>query len=113
MSGYNTVLKIRRLEEECEELGFMFAASKHGGYYVTDTICLKPKDQDSLPVYSRDAEVFVGTIEELEIWLQGLQWARNYDRMLFGQKHDKNRERKEQDERNRQLVAILKTGVKE
>jgi hypothetical protein len=57
--------------------------------------------------------VFVGTIEELEMWLRGLQWARNYDRMLFGLRHDKNRERKEQDERNRQLVAILKTGVKE
>ena len=113
MSGYNTVLKIRRLEAECERLGFMFAASKHGSYLGNDVICLKPKDQDSLPVYSRDAEVFVGTVEELEMWLRGLQWARNYDRMLFGLRHDKNRERKEQDERNRQLVAILKTGVKE
>jgi hypothetical protein len=32
--------------------------------------------------------------------------------MLFGQKHDKNRERKEQDERNRQLVSILTKGEK-
>ena len=113
MSGYNTVLKIRRLEEECERLGFMFAASRHGSYLGNDVISLKPKDQDSLPVYSRDAEVFVGTVEELEIWLQGLQWARNYDRMLFGQKHEKARERKEQDERNRQLMKMLATGVKE
>jgi hypothetical protein len=113
MSGYQTVLKIRRLEAECEEMGFMFAASKHGGYYGTDMICLKPKDQDSLPVYSRDAELFVGTVEELEMWLRGLQWARNYDRMLFGLRHDKNRERKEQDERNRKLMKMIATGAKE
>ena len=113
MSGYNTVLKIRRLEAECEGLGFMFAASRHGSYLGNDVISLKPKDQDSLPVYSRDAEVFVGTVEELEIWLRGVEWARNYDRMLFGQKHDRNRERKEQDERNRQLMKMLVTGAKE
>jgi hypothetical protein len=113
MSGYNTVLKIRRLEEECEGLGFMFAASRHGSYLGNDVISLKPKDQDSLPVYSRDAELFVGTVEELEIWLQGLAWARNYDRMLFGLRHDRNRERKEQDERNRQLMKMIATGAKE
>jgi hypothetical protein len=28
--------------------------------------------------------------------------------MVFGTKHDKTRERKEQDERNRQLISILK-----
>ena len=108
MSGYETVLKIRRLERECDELGLMFCHSKHGGSYRQDLLALKPKDQDSLPVYSRDAEVFLGTIDELELWLRGIQWARQYDRMVFGVKHDKTRERKEQDERNRQIVSILK-----
>jgi hypothetical protein len=75
---------------------------------MADVLALKPKDQDSLPVYSRDAEVFLGTIDQLELWLRGIQWARQYDRMVFGTKHDKTRERKEQDERNRQLISILK-----
>ena len=39
-----------------------------------------------------------------------LEWARRYDRMLFGTKHDKNRERKEQDLRNKQLMQIIKEG---
>jgi len=108
MSGFETVLKIRRLERECDELGLMFSQSKHGSYYGGDVLALKPKDQNSLPVYSRDAEVFLGTIAELEVWLRGIQWARQYDRMVFGVKHDKTRERKEQDERNRQLMTMIK-----
>ena len=108
MSGYETVLKIRRLERECDELGFMFCHSKHGNYHMADVLALKPKDQNSLPVYSRDAELFLGTIDQLEVWLRGIQWARQYDRFLFGVKHDKTRERKEQDERNRQLLTMIK-----
>jgi len=109
MSGYETVLKIRSLERECDELGLMFCQSKFGGrQYGHDVLALKPKDQNSLPIYSRDAELFLGTIDQLEVWLRGIQWARQYDRMVFGVKHDKVRERKEQDERNRQLLTMIK-----
>jgi len=107
MSGYEAVLKIRRLERECDELGLVMCHSKYGSY-GQDLLALKPKDEHSLPVYSRDAEVFLGTIDQLELWLRGIQWARQYDRMVFGTKHDKTRERKEQDERNRQIVNIIK-----
>jgi len=112
MSGFEAILKIRRLERECDELGLVMCHSKYGGSYGNDVLALKPKDEASLPVYSRDAELFLGTIAELELWLRGIQWARQYDRMVFGTKHDKTRERKEQDERNRQLMKILK-GSKE
>jgi hypothetical protein len=110
MSGYEAILKIRRLEQECDELGFMLCRSKygHGRLDGLDVLALKPKDEASLPVYSRDAEVFLGTIAELELWLRGIHWSRQYDRMVFGTKHDKTRERKEQDERNRQLMKVLK-----
>jgi len=114
MAGYETILKIRRIEKICERLGFMFSDSKYSGSaHYADTLALKPKDQESLPPYSRDAELFCGTIDQLEMWLLGVQWARDYDRMLFGVKHDKTRERKEQDERNRQLIKILTKGEKE
>jgi hypothetical protein len=112
MSGYETILKIRWLEQECDELGFMLCRSKYGGgQYGHDVLALKPKDESSLPVYSRDAELFCGSIAELELWLRGIQWSRQYDRMVFGIKHDKARERKEVDERARQVAAILKKGV--
>jgi hypothetical protein len=113
MSGYETILKIRRLEKECDDLGFMLCRSKygHGRIDGLDVLALKPKDEASLPVYSRDAELFHGSIADLEVWLRGIQWARQYDRFLFGVKHDRARERKEVDERARQVAAVLKKGV--
>lgn len=111
MSGYNTVLKIRRLEERCMNLGFMLCHAKHYHNEFGDVVALKPKDIDSLPIYSRDAELFIGTLEELEYWLRGVEWARQYDEMLRVS-NSKKRERKEQDERNRKLARILK-GEKE
>jgi hypothetical protein len=114
MSGYNLLTKIRRLEAICDKMGFMLCHSKHGYHReFGDVIAIKPKDQDSLPIYSRDAELFVGTFDQLEIWLQGLIWARDYDRMVFGSKHESNRERKEQDVRNKKLVKILTDGAQD
>lgn len=110
MSGYNLVRKVKYLETECDRLGFIMCHARMYSKEFGDVVALKPKDSESLPVFSRDAEVFVGTLSELESWLMGLEWARRYDRMLFGVKHDKNRERKEQDLRNKQLMKIIKEG---
>jgi hypothetical protein len=108
MAGYSFVRKVHELEERCEKLGFMMAHSRHGlTREFGDTVALIPKDDDSLPIYSRDAEFFVGTLETLEVWLRGLEWAREYDRILKVSDTAK-RARKEQDERNRRLLRRLK-----
>ena len=109
MSGYNLVRKTKFLEEECDKLGFIMCQAKHYIKEFGDVVAIKPKDIESLPPYSRDAEIFIGTINDLERWLEGIEWARKYDRMLFGVKHDEKRIRKEQDYRNEVLVKILKT----
>ena len=106
MTGYNTILKIRRLEERCSNLGFMLCHAKNRLEFG-DMVALKPKDIDSLPIYSRDVELFVGTLEELEYWLRGIEWSRQYDEMLKVS-NSKKREDKEQLVRNRRLFAILK-----
>lgn len=109
MAGYNLIRQIRSLEEECDKLGFVLCPSKyHYDKEFGDVVAIQPKDQDSLPIYTRDAELFVGTINELARWIDGVKWARQYDGMLFGKKHDEKRERKEQDVRNNTLVRILK-----
>ena len=54
-----------------------------------------PKDNEALPGYSRDAELFVGTLENLRY------------RMVMGNLNDKKRERKEQDLRNKNLVRLI------
>ena len=111
MSGYNLIRKIHYLEEECDKLGFIICHARHHINEFGDILALKPK-ADCLPIYSRDAELFVGTIEELERWIQGFHFARKYDSMLFGNKYDSQRNRKEKDYRNKLLLNMIKTGKK-
>jgi hypothetical protein len=110
MSGWNTIERIRRIEREIEALGFKFASSKNSTW--TDdygALCLKPKDSESLPIYHRDAELFVGSLDGLENWLHGVRWAREYD-MMLRLSDEKKRARKEQDERNRNLLKTIKNS---
>jgi hypothetical protein len=110
MSGWNTIQRIRRIEEEVDKLGFKFAKSKHSDWSEDHgALSLVPKNADALPMYSRDAELFVGSLERLEDWLAGVRWAREYDRMCKIST-DKAREAAEQKERNRQLMRTLKEG---
>jgi len=112
MAGYQAVLALRRLEEEVDKLGFMLCDPKTGwgGDDFNNLVGIKPKDADALPIYSRDAELFRGTLDELKVWVRGVQWAREYDRMTIDRNNDKKRERKEQDERNRQLMRTIKNS---
>ena len=110
MSGWNTIQRIKRVEEEIDKLGFKFSKSKHSDWTEDHgALSLVPKDHGSLPIYTRDAELFVGSLEMLEIWLHGVRWAREYD-MMLKLSDDKKRARKEQDERNRQLMRTIKNG---
>lgn len=87
MSGYRTIMQIKRLEKSCEELGLTITPSKFSNRH-DDILALKPKD-DSLPLFSRDHEIVNGTIDHVESFIAGLAWARLYDSMLFGDKHEK------------------------
>ena len=110
MSGWNTIQRLRRIEEEIDKIGFKFAKCKHGDFTdLHGALSLVPKDADALPIYSRDAELFVGSIERLEDWLSGVKWARDYDRMCKIS-DDEKRSKAEQKERNRQLMRTLKEG---
>ena len=108
MSGWNTIQRLRRIEEQIDELGFKFNKSKHSDWTEDHgALSLVPKDQDALPIYSRDAELFVGSLERLEDWLAGVKWARDYD-MMLRLSNDTKRARKEQDERNKKLLTSIK-----
>jgi hypothetical protein len=110
MSGWNTIQRIKRIEEAIDKLGFKFTKSKHTDW--TDdhgSLSLIPKDADALPIYSRDAELFVGSLERLEDWLAGVKWARDYD-MMCRISTDEKRMAAEQKERNRKLMRTIKEG---
>ena len=108
MSGWNTIQRIKHIEEAIDKLGFKFSKSKHSDWTEDHgALSLVPKDHDALPIYNRDAELFVGSLERLEDWLAGVRWARDYDAMLRVS-DDAKRARKEQDVRNKSLLTQIK-----
>ena len=110
--GWDDVQRMKRVEAKAEELGFKFSSANYnyGNSSNISYICLKPKE-DCLPHYSRDADVFIGTLEEINTWLTGVEWARSYEELLK-LSNNKKRSEKEQSERNRQLLRTIKTGRK-
>jgi hypothetical protein len=110
MAGWNTIERIRRIEEAVDKLGFKFSKSKHSDWSEDHgALSLVPKDHEALPIYSRDAELFVGSLERLEDWLHGVRWAREYD-MMLRLSDDKKRVKAEQKERNKNLMRTIKEG---
>lgn len=108
MAGWNTIQELRRIEAEVNRLGFKFAGPKHAGAWSdgpSDLIALVPMDS-CLPVYCRDAEIFVGSLTDIRTWLRGVEWARNYDAM-HKLSDDKKRAKKEDDFRQRDMLKKL------
>ena len=107
MAGWNTIKQVHSLEKQASKLGMKFVSYRHDNKYG-DNVALVPKDSNALPIYARDAELFVGSLEAADYFMRGIEWARDYDRMVIDKNTDEKRERKEQDERNKQLVRLLK-----
>jgi hypothetical protein len=110
MTGWNTIRKIQVLKERADLLGMQLAPYRHDDLYG-ENVALVPKDNDALPIYTRDAILFAGSLEGADQFMQGIMWAREYDRMVVDRNIDAKRVRKEQDERNKQLMKTLKDGV--
>jgi hypothetical protein len=108
MAGYALIRRIKHLEEQLDKLGMRWGANKYGmtGYDNGDTLTVIPKE-GCLPHFARDAELFTGTIEGLQLWLQGIDWARRYD-IILGLQTEQRRARAEQNEHNKQLMKHLK-----
>ena len=111
MSGIQFIDLYERLKEEAVNLGFKITRARHHCNNF-DVVALIPGDDDRLPIYSRDAELFRGSLEELEIFFKGIQWARTYDKMLKVSS-DKTRQSKEEIYRHGRLVKVLANKNKE
>lgn len=114
MTGFTFIQKLRDMEQQCSDLGFQITKCRYYASYDSndDVISLSPKDANSLPVYSRDAEVWVGSLEDLESFLEGVRWARTYDK-LIRVSDEKRRERRESIVRTERMIRIIKTGESE
>lgn len=79
--GYSDIKNIRRVESKAHALGFRFTDSAAWCGSQSNLISLRPND-DSLPVYHRDADIFSGNLDDVENFLSGIAWAKSYYVML-------------------------------
>jgi hypothetical protein len=109
MAGWSHIRILRELEAKIDELGLKFAQPRHVGGWPENQeyVALVPKGPGSVTVYSPDAEVFVGTLEQAQTWINGVIWARKYDEMLR-LSDEKKRTQKEQKLHHRQEQARAK-----
>ena len=108
MSGFGLIQRIKQLEQQVHDLGFRLdkdTMAWHGDDRG-DTVGVFPRDQE-LPVYAREAMIFSGNINQVETWLRGIVWARDYDSMMKVVPKG-SRARKEQDMRNAHTVSRIK-----
>jgi hypothetical protein len=110
-TNWNTVQLIRNVEAGANSMGFELAPGRDTWGSNSGTLIYVVPLDDKLPHYSRGAEIFQGTIEDISIWLKGIRHAREYDEMIKLSNNTKRIER-EQIECNRQLMQMVKTGKK-
>lgn len=82
--GMQTINRIKEIETKAAGMGFAFATDgriSYGQPNNLDLVSLVPLE-NMLPVYSRDAILFTGTLDQVETFLIGISWSRDYDWML-------------------------------
>jgi len=104
MTSFSAYRAIQELERELATLGMRLSSPRYGEYDTQATIV--PIGNEGLPIYTRDAELATGTIEELMVWLRGVKWARSYDEQLRISNQAK-REKKESLYLQKHLIDVL------
>lgn len=103
MTGYRTYTRYQRIEAQANMLGFRLGNPKNSWASDTpDEITLYP-NENALPIFSRDADIYTGTFSEVEIFLNGWIRAQQYDAMLRMTSDDR-RKKYEDKERERQRL---------
>jgi len=102
--GWRTADRFMRFRDRARDFGLEVAKPKHH-HTNHDVFALVPY-QDRLPIYCRDAEIFIGNLTEAENWLAGMEWARNYHLMIRATNKNKI-DRCEQNIRNEFLLKEL------
>ena len=109
VAGWQLLKSFRDVESRANKIGLKFAPSKYSGMDF-DTIALIPLDEH-LPIYNREAEIFTGTLQDIDKWLQGITWARNYDD-LMKVSNDEKRQTSERKYQQRELLRVIRDGEK-
>jgi hypothetical protein len=107
VAGWQLLKSFRDVEARANKLGLKFGPSKYSGMEF-DTIALLPADE-LLPIYNREAEIFSGSLQDIDKWLRGVEWAHNYDD-LMKVSNDEKRKQAENKYHQRELLRVIKDG---
>jgi hypothetical protein len=75
--NWNDIQLLDRVVTDLNKLGFKIKNSKYG----QGSVGVYPLD-DKNPLYSRDAEIYTGTLEHIMCWIRGVQHRDDYLKML-------------------------------
>lgn len=75
--GWKTYQKFIDLNESLSKFGLKLDKPKHNWVDI-DTVAVKPLGEDGAPCFSRDAEIFSGTLNDVEKWFLGYYAGVNY-----------------------------------
>jgi len=75
--NWNDIQLLENVVSALTKLGYKIKPAKYG----QASIGVYPLD-DKNPLYSRDAQVYVGTIEQIACWMRGVQHQDGYLKML-------------------------------
>ena len=84
--NWNDIQLYKRVEEQITNLGFKLYPSKWTS--CNGEIGVFPLE-DKNPLYSRDAEIYTGTIEQIACWIRGVQQQKDYLTMLKATSEEK------------------------
>lgn len=102
MIGYDTLIKIEDVKTRAAKLGFALTRD----HYHTSGIALRPVD-DELPIYSRDAMLMHGDLDQIDHFLLGIEWTKKYLIQQLRVTSEEKITRKEQDYRNRRMLSTI------
>ena len=83
--NWNSIVQIEAVKIRLNNLGYKMLPAK---YRHDGSIGIYPAD-DKNPIYSRDAEVFSGTVEDITAWVRGIEHQVGYLTMLKAIKPEK------------------------
>ena len=105
MLDYTVYNQIKKFEVQAAKLGFKIVPYKYSDSTKSQLISIMPVDE-MYPIYARDAQIFTGTVEELQSFMHGMEWMKKYLTMV-GATNEKTIDRKEKDWRNRELMKQM------
>lgn len=115
MTNWHTIVTVRTLEEMAAAEGLVLKPARDSWGNSTSTTMVSlctPEDGNSLPIFSRDTELYAGTVTDCITWLQGWQKQRTYLTILFEHKQG-TIERREQRLVEKRFQADVLRRIKE